>query len=381
MRILIAEDDPATRRILTSRLSKWGYELVVTGDGKKAWEVLQAEDGPRLAILDWMMPGLDGAELCRRVRASADRPYVYIILLTALQREEDIVRGMEAGADDYVSKPFHPDELRVRLRAGKRILDLETELTATIATLRSERAKLEAAQQTLVQQQKLAGIGVLAAGIAHEISNPMSIVTSYVRELARELPTLPERPSAMREYVEDVLPAALDGIARVNRIVADLRGFAEGGLEAMEELDLNCEVEAALRLARGHLGERCAVEPFLEKVPPITGCRHEIERVVVNLLLNAAESMERRGVVRLATRAREGGAELEVADRGMGMAPETLAHLFEPFFTTKPPGRGVGLGLSVVHQIVDRHGGRILVDSHPGKGSTFTVWLPRSAAG
>jgi len=201
MRILIAEDDPATRRILTSRLSKWGYELVVTGDGKKAWEVLQAEDGPRLAILDWMMPGLDGAELCRRVRASADRPYVYIILLTALQREEDIVRGMEAGADDYVSKPFHPDELRVRLRAGKRILDLEIELTATIATLRSERAKLEAAQQTLVQQQKLAGIGVLAAGISHEISNPIGLINSNLSTLGKYLSRIVAFLAAQSEFI------------------------------------------------------------------------------------------------------------------------------------------------------------------------------------
>jgi diguanylate cyclase (GGDEF)-like protein len=129
MKILIAEDDAVSRRLLTTRLPKWGYELVVADDGNKAWELLQGEDRPRLALLDWMMPGLDGAELCRRLRARPDDPYVYIILLTALDREEDIVRGMEAGADDYVSKPFHANELRVRLRAGERIIDLQNRLT------------------------------------------------------------------------------------------------------------------------------------------------------------------------------------------------------------------------------------------------------------
>jgi diguanylate cyclase (GGDEF)-like protein len=127
-KILIAEDDPASRRLLEARLPKWGYEVVAAADGAKAWELLQADEGPRLAILDWMMPGLDGAELCRRLRARPKEPYVYVILLTVLDREEDVVRGMEAGADDFVSKPFHPNELRARLRAGERIIDLQTRL-------------------------------------------------------------------------------------------------------------------------------------------------------------------------------------------------------------------------------------------------------------
>ncbi len=128
MKILTAEDDPVTRRMLQAHLTAWGYDAIVTDDGTKAWEILSAENGPRLAILDWMMPGLDGAELCRRLRAEPDRPYVYVILLTALHREEDVVRGMEAGADDYVIKPFNPNELKARLRAAQRIIDLESRL-------------------------------------------------------------------------------------------------------------------------------------------------------------------------------------------------------------------------------------------------------------
>jgi diguanylate cyclase (GGDEF)-like protein len=152
MKILIAEDDPAARRLLETRLPKWGYEVVVASDGNRAWEVLQAEDGPRIAILDWMMPGLDGAELCRRVRARGSEPYVYVILLTVLDREEDVVRGMEAGADDFVSKPFHPNELRARLRAGERIVDLQTRLAEAslrdpVTGLHSRRYLLEFADK------------------------------------------------------------------------------------------------------------------------------------------------------------------------------------------------------------------------------------------
>jgi diguanylate cyclase (GGDEF)-like protein len=139
VRILIAEDDPISRRMLSSRLQKWGYEVVATADGNEAWEVMSRPDAPSLAILDWEMPGLDGPEVCRRVRALEREPYVYVLLLTARTRGEDVVAGLEAGADDYVAKPFEANELKVRLRAGRRILDLFEELFRARELL-SERA-------------------------------------------------------------------------------------------------------------------------------------------------------------------------------------------------------------------------------------------------
>ncbi len=128
MRILIAEDDPAYRQLLEEVLAMWGYDVVVARNGTEALLVLQAEDAPQLVILDWMMPGLEGVEVCRRIRKDAKDYYTYIILLTSLQRDEDLVTGMEAGADDYIFKPFKLNELRVRLRAGRRIIELQNEL-------------------------------------------------------------------------------------------------------------------------------------------------------------------------------------------------------------------------------------------------------------
>jgi two-component system cell cycle response regulator len=136
MRILIADDDDVVRHILEARLTKWGYEVVVARNGLEAWRILQGVDAPRLAILDWIMPGMDGIEVCREVRKWEDRPYIYLLLLTAKDTKEDVVTGMEAGADDYISKPFDPQELKVRLRAGRRILDLQAELVAARESLR-----------------------------------------------------------------------------------------------------------------------------------------------------------------------------------------------------------------------------------------------------
>ncbi len=134
MKILIAEDDPSFRRLLEEKLAVWGYDVVVAEDGKAALQILRSDDPPRLALLDWMMPEMDGVEVCRRVRETEREPRIYILLLTSQQREEDIAAGMEAGVDDYITKPFKHNELQLRLRAGRRIVELDNELTAVRRT-------------------------------------------------------------------------------------------------------------------------------------------------------------------------------------------------------------------------------------------------------
>ena len=128
MKVLIAEDDRVSCRALQSLLRKWGYEVIAATDGTQAWNALREEDRPPLAILDWLMPGMDGLEVCRMVRRQQSEPYVYVLMLTAKADKSDIVEGLEAGADDYLTKPFNPQELRVRLRAGRRIVELQSQL-------------------------------------------------------------------------------------------------------------------------------------------------------------------------------------------------------------------------------------------------------------
>jgi len=138
MRVLIADDDPVSRCLLEACLAKWNYEVVSYADGTQTWAALQLHDAPRLAILDWMMPGIDGPQICRKVRGLAREDYTYLLLLTSKARKEDIIAGMDAGADDYVTKPFDPHELRVRLRAGQRIIELHAKLVAAHEALRDQ---------------------------------------------------------------------------------------------------------------------------------------------------------------------------------------------------------------------------------------------------
>jgi diguanylate cyclase (GGDEF)-like protein len=140
--ILLAEDSAVIQTVLRGMLGQWGYDVVLAADGRDAWAILQREGAPRLAILDWMMPGMHGPELCRRLRAQAREPYTYVLLLTSRSDAADIVEGLDAGADDYLTKPFHAQELRARIRAGSRIVDLQSQLLSTREALR-ERATFD----------------------------------------------------------------------------------------------------------------------------------------------------------------------------------------------------------------------------------------------
>ena len=161
MRILIAEDDPISNRVLQTTLTNWGHEVLSTTNGLAAWTELQKEDSPRLAIMDWMMPGIEGPEVCRRVRADAKTAGTYVILLTALSEKAQMVAGIEAGADDYLTKPFDCYELRVRLQAGSRIVELQNHMVQQVIQLEAaivERKRAEETLRTLSLTDDLTGL-------------------------------------------------------------------------------------------------------------------------------------------------------------------------------------------------------------------------------
>lgn len=143
MKVLIAEDDPTSRLLLESVLKQWGYDVVSTCDGNEAWAAFQADEAPRLAILDWMMPGMDGVEVCRKVRQQDTQNPTYIIILTTLDRKADIVKGLESGADDYVAKPFHQEELRARVQVGRRVVELQSALADRVEELQEALSQIK----------------------------------------------------------------------------------------------------------------------------------------------------------------------------------------------------------------------------------------------
>ncbi len=402
MKVLIVDDSAVMRRLLRSSLQKWEYEVVEAQDGARAWELFQRERFP-LVLTDWLMPELDGLELTRRIRASELPSYVYIILLTAKSEKEDLVAAMDAGADDFLAKPFDPDELRVRMREGKRMIELESKLA-------EQNRELRMTQAALVQSEKLASLGQLAAGMAHEINNPVAYVTNNLAVLKRDVRAVVEVLQAYRRgaevlaraapplaaelaeleaasdlaWIEENLPrlfaSSLEGLGRVRNIVQNLREFARLDSADLDALDLNAALTSTLGvLAREVQEKQLAVETHFGQLPPVVCRPGKIHQVFHNLLLNAIQASEPHGILELRTAVERDQALVEVQDYGCGIAAEHLPRLFEPFFTTKAVGRGAGLGLAICYGIVREHGGAIEVDSQPGRGSTFRVRLPLHA--
>jgi signal transduction histidine kinase len=401
MKVLIAEDDRVSRRLLQGLLEKWGYQVVSAPDGAEAWRRFQEDEFP-LVISDWMMSEMDGPELIRRIRAGHRPGYVYAILLTSLSQKKDIVQGMMAGADDFVTKPFDLEELRVRLQAGERIIRLERTLTEQNRVLRETQA-------ALIQSQNLASLGQLAAGMAHEINNPLAFVMNNLAVLQRDArgvldvldvyregreglerldPALAAEAVRREEEIEldyvqanfgRLLDKSLEGLRRVRDIVHNLRDFARLDEAEFKEADLNAALTSTIEVLRHEIETKeIHLERLLEPLPAVSCCPGKIDQLFLNLLLNAVQACAPQGVVEVRTRVEPdgGGVMVEIRDNGQGIAPNHLSHIFEPFFTTKPVGQGKGLGLSVSYGIVRDHGGVIEVESTAGQGSVFRVRLP-----
>ena len=149
MKILVAEDQAVSRHILAANLGKWGYDVTSVEDGTRAWEALQAEEAPPLAILDWLMPGMDGIDICRQIRLSPRRRPIYLILLTARRGQEDKIQGLQAGADDYITKPFNREELRARVQVGIRVLELQGALAQRVRELEEALSRVKTLQGLL----------------------------------------------------------------------------------------------------------------------------------------------------------------------------------------------------------------------------------------
>jgi signal transduction histidine kinase len=237
----------------------------------------------------------------------------------------------------------------------------------------------------LVTSARLAAVGELAAGIAHEINNPMAFVRSNLSQLEgrwKEVRAELERAGraeAMRETLGDVdelVADSLEGVDRAAEIVRGVRNFAHPGHDGREAVDLHRLLEDALRLISPQLRGRAEVLRDFAELPEIHGVPQQLRQVFVNLLLNASQAISPGGHIWLATRVEGSRAVVIVEDDGPGIPPEIIDRIFDPFFTTKPVGEGTGLGLGIAYQVVRSHGGAIRVDSTPGRGARFRVELP-----
>ncbi|WP_108650443.1 sensor histidine kinase [Dongshaea marina] len=261
-------------------------------------------------------------------------------------------------------------------------------------------------QDQLLQSEKMASLGVLSAGIAHEINNPLSFIKSNLNtvngyhhlflklvnfcyqhqheaDLPQQLPKMMQDldDQDMAFVLQDLKPLmteSLEGVERVQEIIEGLRSFSRSDKSEVFRVDINQLLESTLRMVWNELKYHCQIHKELLELPPVNGCQGKLKQVFLNLLVNAAQAIDGKGDIFVRSRRDGDFVVVEIEDTGQGMSNETLARLFTPFFTTKPIGKGTGLGLSISHGIVEEHGGKIGVESTLGTGSVFSVWLPVS---
>jgi signal transduction histidine kinase len=263
--------------------------------------------------------------------------------------------------------------------------------------------RLEEAQNQLLQSEKMASIGQLAAGVAHEINNPIGFVTSnlgtlrgYVEPMFGLLDAMQsaigELPESVRAalkeldrridlaFVKEDLPQLLDesedGLVRVKKIVQDLKDFSRVDHAEWQDADLNAGLDSTLNVVMNEVKYKAEVRKDYGPLPPVRCIAAQLNQVFMNLIVNAAHAIPQRGEIRLTTRAEGDWVWVQVEDTGSGMSEEVRRRIFEPLFTTKPVGKGTGLGLSLSYSIVQKHAGRIEVESTPGEGTRFRVWIP-----
>jgi signal transduction histidine kinase len=399
-RILLA-DDNADMRNYVLRLLEPYFEVRAVSDGKAALAAARS-DPPDLVLSDVMMPEMDGGTLVAALRQDPITHTIPVVLLSARAGEEAVVAGLETGADDYLVKPFSARELLGRVRAHlamarmrKEAENAMRELADTRATLVSELERkngeveaayhdLQRAQAQLVQSAKMASLGELVAGVAHEINNPLSFALGHLDTVQRCLRRAEGRlGSALSEEIlpdwrraSDRLHEMQVGLDRIRDLVLRLRTFSRLDEGEQKIVSIKESVQSVLTILEHRLRERVSVVTDFGEPDQVMCYPSLINQALLNLVTNASDAIAEHGSVTLSTHAEGSDYVIRVADSGSGIPENIRDRVLEPFFTTKPVGEGTGLGLPITYSIAKKHGGDLELHARPEGGTVAVLRFP-----
>ena len=393
-KILVVDDEPINIDLLEAMLTQEDFDIIPSANGAEAIAATHSSP-PDLILLDIMMPVMDGYEVAQKLKGDPNTAHIPIILVTALNDISDRVKGLEAGADDFLTKPVDKSELKARVNNLLKVKayhdhmrnyqkKLETEVSLRTQDLEEELTRRKEVEAQLVRAQKMEAIGTLAGGIAHDFNNILSAIMGY-SEIAL---LAAKKDAALSDYIRQIYVAG----ERARDLVHQILTFSRRTDDKLRPAKISAIIKEVLKLLGVTLPSTITIDHDIVSASSVMANPTQIHQLIMNLCTNAAHAMEDEGgvlTVKLTDIAldpeSQGGQmdvtagdyiKLSVSDTGRGMSSDVLERIFDPFFTTKPPGKGTGLGLSTVHGIVKNHYGSIAVSSKPNEGTTFEILLP-----
>lgn len=425
-KILVVDDTAYNIRLAVGILQRKGYKVFQALDGltalAKAAEIL-----PDLILLDIKMRGIDGYEVCQQLKENPKTADIPVIFISGLDELGDKVKAFSCGGVDYITKPFQPVEVLLRVENQLNLRSLQRTLKEKNLLLEETLQELKQTQAQLIHTEKMASLGQFVAGIAHEINNPANFIQgniSHLRSYTSELldllnlyqDALPNPPQNIQDLaaemdlnflVEDldkILDSMKFGSERIKNIVNSLRNFSRLGEAKLKKVDLHEGLESSLMILQHRLEPDGSDRPKIQviknyqKIPKVECYAGEINQVFINILTNAIDALTQTNpnlslidgnpscpnseciipTIEISTELiHPDQVQITIADNGPGMTEKVRKQLFDPFFTTKPVGAGRGLGLSISYQtVVEGHQGHLCCQSTPGEGTNFKIILP-----
>jgi len=410
--ILVVDDEPVNRKVLLNYLTPQGYRLLEASGGAEALRLLSEDENIDLILLDIMMPRMSGYEVCRRIREIYNVNELPVIFLSAKNQTSDLLEGFVVGGNDYLSKPITKAELLARVNTHLELLDVNRNLEQKVKErtfeleeknnkIMEQKEELIRKQRQLVIQEKMASLGTLTAGIAHEINNPVNFAHGSVQNLVVDLEKFREfffelagadaDEEIVTAFQDKMLPlfthsdTIMEGTKRISAIVKELQTFSRMDEADIKQVELVDGIISTLALVKANFSDRVQFMTRFDD-PLIIECwPAEMNQVFMNLVVNGCQAIVRKQeengmnageTLTISTYIEDNCAVIRFQDEGCGIDIEERPRIFEPFFTTKPVGQGTGLGLSISYEIVTKHKGRLEVTSTLNVGTTMTIFIP-----
>ncbi len=410
--ILIVDDTLANLVLLSDMLSSAGYNVRPAVNGHLALQSANA-DPPDMILLDVNMPEMNGFEVCRRLKSDAALKSIPVLFISALTDTADKVEAFQVGGVDYITKPFQIEEVLARVKTHLQNRRYQSALIQKSKMLQSTLDDLKKAQSSLIQAEKMASLGVLTAGIAHEINNPINYIKTSVYALKKDIQDIRRLFDAFDEPNDDLtvetlnarlaklktaidydvvvreIPELMDnitmGVERAEAVVNSLRTYSRPDGDKKIPLKLEELVETALVLLENRYKKKVEIQKEYADLPRVSAQSGRLLQVLINVIGNAIDAVTEddkkpSALIKLITTTENSDnaeyAVVRVVDNGPGISDAVADKIFDPFFTTKQVARGVGLGMAISYGIIRDHDGRIDVESGSKEGATVSILIP-----